>query len=406
MEREQPQAHGLKRRKRANGAYAWVWCADPRAIKAGYPVKTVNLTALAHQPDLMVKRAERLQLEMNLWLRQSKMPQRKFDATFKFLLEQYQSDQQSPFNISIKPGTRRVYTTYLRKLINHIGGLSIAGCDGRDVMEWFSEWRVGASGRDQLPAARTALAVLESAVSFGIVCRLDGVRDFKDVLSELSFETPKPRKYAPTAAQVIAARKAAHANGAPSRALVYALQFETTARQWDWIGRWVPLSDLRVSDITSAGMKWIGPRWSDIDKDLILSIKPTKTEDTTEVEIAYDLAVCPMVMAELALIPEEKRSGPLVINPNTGLPYREEAFREGWRKDYALAGIPKQIWNRDTRAGGITEGKLSGASRDDRRRLAGHSKEEQTDDYERLTVDLDAHRKVMAARKRFREQNN
>jgi hypothetical protein len=55
---------------------------------------------------------------------------------------------------------------------------------------------------------------------------------------------------------------------------------------------------------------------------------------------------------------------------------------------------------------GITEGALAKAPRDDRRRLAGHSKEDQTADYERLTVDLNAHRNVMAARKKFREQNS
>jgi hypothetical protein len=259
--------------------------------------------------------------------------------------------------------------------------------------------------------AAICAAVSSPSVSARSASRLrrvwpSGVRDFQAVLSELTFEKPKPRKYAPTAAQVIAARRAAHANGAPSRALVFALQFETTARQWDWIGSWVPLSDPRISDITEGDAKWIGPRWSDIDTDFVLSIKPTKTEDTTEVEITYDLSVCPMVMEELALIGEAKRTGPLVLNPSTGLPYRPDAFHDGWRKDYALAGIPKEVWNRDARAGGITEGKLSGASRDDQRRLAGHSKEEQTDDYERLTVDLDAHRKVMAARKLFREQNN
>jgi hypothetical protein len=335
----------------------WVWCADPRAIKAGYPVKTVNLTALAHQPDLMVKRAERLQLEMNLWQRQSKMPERRFDGTFKFLLELYQSDQKSPFNTSIKPDTRRVYTIYLRKLIKHIGGLSIAASDGRDVLEWFSEWRVGVGGKDQLPAARMALAVLEAAVSFGVVCRIAGVRDFQVVLSELSFEAPKPRKHASTAAQVIAARRAAHANGAPSRALVYALQFETTARQRDWIGSWVPLSDPRISDFTEGNTKWIGPRWSDVDDDMVLSIKPSKTEATTEVEISYDLSACPMVMEELALIPDVKRTGPLVLNPNTGLPYRPKAFLDGWRKDYALAGIPREVWNRDTRSGGHHRGR-------------------------------------------------
>jgi hypothetical protein len=58
-----------------------------------------------------------------------------------------------------------------------------------------------------------------------------------------------------------------------------------------------------------------------IDDKLMMKIKPTKTEDTTEVEVTFDSSVCPMVMAELALIPQSKRKGPMIINESTGLPY-------------------------------------------------------------------------------------
>jgi len=142
-------------------------------------------------------------------------------------------------------------------------------------------------------------------------------------------------------------------------------------------------------------------------------IKPTKTEDTTGVAISFDLSVCPMVMEEFAALAgvslnEVRRdllpaSGPLIINHCTSLPYLSNAFHKGWRKDYELAGIPKEVWNRDTRAGGVTEGTKAGASKDDRRRLAGHAREETTDIYDR--EQLEVHRRVMAARKGWREEN-
>jgi hypothetical protein len=287
-------------------------------------------------------------------------------------------------------------------MISKIGNLSLDACAGPDVDDWFEDWRKGEGGRDQLAAANTALSVLKAAVSFGVFSRLDGAKAFQDVLHECRFPKPKRRKHAPTAEQITTARLAAHKHGAPERALLYALQFETTARQWDFIGAWYPLSYPKVSGVVDAGRKWIGPHWSDI-KDLKLTIRPTKTEDSTEVEVTYDLSVCPMVVEELSHF--VGREGPLIINSYTKLPYRETAIRDGWRKDYEAAGIPPDVWNRDTRAGGITEGRLSGASQDDRRRLAGHSEADQTADYERGIVDLEAHRNVMAARRQFRQKN-
>jgi hypothetical protein len=396
-----PQSPGLKSRKRANGMKAWVWVASDAAVKAGYPVKSQNLTMYSDRPEMLVARAERLQAEMKLWMREGKMPEKQFNGTFRDLLDRYQSQPKSTFH-ELKPHVQRSYLVYLRKMIRNIGPLRLNACNGLDVRDWFAEWRVGVDGRDQLAAANMALSVLKAAVSFGVICRLDGVKEFQDVLAEMEFPKPKPRKHAPTAQQIIAARLAAHKHGAPERALVYAMQFETTARQWDFTGTWLPLSDPKPSAVIDGRGKWIGPHWSDI-KDGVLTIRPTKTEETTTVEITYDLMACPMVMEELAHFVE--REGPMIVNRGTGLPYRPVAFNEGWRKDYEAAGIPKEIWNRDTRAGGITEGRLSGASQDDRRRLAGHAEADQTGEYERGIVDLQAHRNVMAARRQFRERN-
>jgi hypothetical protein len=54
-------------------------------------------------------------------------------------------------------------------------------------------------------------------------------------------------------------------------------------------------------------------------------------------------------------------------------------------------------------AGGVTEGGKSGASRDDRRTVAGHSAEKMTEKYERGATSLEAHRRVMKSRAGYRE---
>lgn len=403
QQEKRPQSPGLKWRARKNGPDVPYWFADTTAVKDGYPVKSVNLSLYIDNPARLIERAQRLQSEMLLWMSGKRKSVTTFDGTFKSLLEIYQRDPESPFNTQIKAPTVRVYTTYLKKLVAHVGARRIDHCDGRDVMRWFAQWRTSESGRDQLAAARMTLAVLKAAVSFGIVCRSPGCKAFQDVLGELEFDGLHSRTQAPTAEQIIAARKAAHAAGAPSRALAYAIQFETTLRQWDVIGQWHDLSDPRPSAVLHNGRKWVGLTWAAIDKNLILAkVRPTKTEDTSEVEVSFDLSVCPMVTEELAQIPNEKRTGPLIVDELHGRPYVYEKFRTAWRKDATAAGLPVTLWNRDLRAGGITEGGKAGASRDDRRKLAGHTKEVTTEIYDRDTVE--AHRRVMAARGAFRDK--
>jgi hypothetical protein len=155
--------------------------------------------------------------------------------------------------------------------------------------------------------------------------------------------------------------------------------------------------------VLAYGKKWIGPSWAAIDENLMLHIKPTKTEDTTAVELTFDLSVCPMVMEELELIPTAARKGPMIIHENTRLPYIYQTFRLGWNADFKAAGMPKGMWCRDLRAGGVTEGGKAGASKDDRRKVAGHAKEKQTEKYDRDQVE--AFRRTMQSRAAYRAKN-
>jgi hypothetical protein len=156
----------------------------------------------------------------------------------------------------------------------------------------------------------------------------------------LEFPAPPSRTFAPTAKQITSARKAARAEGALHRALLYALVYDTTGRTFDFLGQWLPLSFQKPSAVLARGKKWIGPHWSVIDNELMLKMKPTKTEDTTAVEFVFDLSVCPMVMDELKRFPKEARQGPLIINEKTGLPYVYETFRDAWHRDFRAAGMP------------------------------------------------------------------
>jgi integrase len=185
-------------------------------------------------------------------------------------------------------------------------------------------------------------------------------------------------------------------------ALAYALQFECALRQRDVVGEWVPISDHRPSAVLSGRNKWLGPTWSQIDDNMILRITPSKTESTTGARVLLDLKAAPMVLEELANIAPESRHGPLIVSPRLKLPYRHEVYRRVWVRCTELAGLPRTIWNRDLRAGGVTEARKAGAATDDVARTVGHASKRTTAKvYDRDT--LEAARRVSTARKAFRD---
>jgi integrase len=151
-------------------------------------------------------------------------------------------------------------------------------------------------------------------------------------------------------------------------------------------------------------LKWIGPTWAQIDDRMIFRTVPSKTERTSDARFEVDLSACPMVLEEIARIPAERRVGPLVVNPQTGLPFRDWAYRNLWRRVAIKADIPKTVWNRDLRAGGITEARKAGARTEDMAKTAGHTNVRTTARvYDRDT--LEAARRVAKARVAHRHRD-
>jgi hypothetical protein len=152
-----------------------------------------------------------------------------------------------------------------------------------------------------------------------------------------------------------------------SIALAQALQADCALRQKDVIGEWVPLSDPEPSAVLHEGMKWVrGITREEINADMILSHKTSKRGKVQ----TFDLRKCPLVMEELCSLP---KSGPLIIDPDTKLPFHAWKFRREWRRIARIAKIPDNVWNMDTRSGRITNVLAAGALPNDARLLAGHS---------------------------------
>ncbi|SCX02728.1 hypothetical protein [Agrobacterium rosae] len=87
------------------------------------------------------------------------------------------------------------------------------------------------------------------------------------------------------------------------------------------------------------------------------------------------------------MVPAEKRIGPVVVSETTGLPYKDTQFSRTWRAIAREVGIPDDVWNRDSRAGGVTEGSDTGADIEHLRHHANHKNIQTTTRYNRKTID-------------------
>jgi hypothetical protein len=390
-------APGLKWRRRADGAAVPYWVARASAVAAGYPIKTANLSSLA--PDQVADRCAALEAEMVAWLAGVSRRGPTYDGTLGSLLRLYQVHDESPYR-SLKRVSLHAYNHYLRRLIDAYGDVRLDRVTGIEIKRWHRTW-LGDDG-SHVAGAAMAVATMKAALRFGRILGLPHCGELKSILADLRLPKPKPRTFAPTAGDVDKLRAAAHALGHHRAALCYALQFEACVRQWDLIGQWEPLSDPRPSAVLHHGRKWIGPTWSAIDGNLILRLTPSKTERTTGAKVIVALSGCRMVIEELATIPVEARSGPLIVNEVTGRPYARQAWEWLWQAVREAAGLPSELWNRDLRAGGVTEAQMAGAAAEDRSKLAGHSVKINEGVYARDR--LVASNRVIEARQRFRDR--
>ena len=172
------------------------------------------------------------------------------------------------------------------------------------------------------------------------------------------------------------------AAGRPSIGLGQALQFEFAMRQVDVIGKWIKANP-GDGGIIYRGNRWGGGlRWSHVAYDLTISKVTTKTAAEGE----WDIREAPLVMKAMEAFPTHLRVGPMIVSENNGRPYGTLLYAREWRPFADKAGVPREVWNRDSRAGGITEGWDTGGLEQDLQRLATHSDPSTTRAYARNSL--------------------
>ena len=378
------KAPGLKIRPRGDGSTAYYWVASAVARDtAGYPLKTVRVHGTG---DEVSARCRVLTAELKEWLSKKGIGNKpEYDGTVKSLIRLYQQTKESPYH-EVKSNTRAMYDESLNLLETTVGARRLEKVTGIDVKRWHAHYREPASeGKpERLRRAYKAMQLLRIIVGFGVVLNIQECFRLKVVLEQLEFHVPRGRTEQITFAQAQAICNLAIDEGLLSVALAQAFQFELTLRQIDVIGRWEKIDDPQAGGIIDRGQRWRdGLLWSDIDENGIL----TKDTSKTGQEADHDTMAYPFLRSIIDMVPVEKRFGPIIKSEATGLPYRYRHFSDVWRKIATEAGVPKEVWNRDSRAGGITEGSDSGADIEHLRHHANHKNIQTTTRYNRKTLE-------------------
>ena len=216
------------------------------------------------------------------------------------------------------------------------------------------------------------MTMLRIVVGYGVSVEIEGCERLDTILGKMRFESPRARTERPTYDQTKAIIAKAHELGAPSIALGQALQFEGVLRQSNVIGMWRPLGldEEPGGRLTRNRRVWEdGLRWDHLDRAMVLRFVTTKRDFAVEI----DLSLYPLARAEIERVPIEWRIGPMIVDERSGLPYADKAYAKLWRAVATAAGLPKTVWNRDSRSGGITEGRNAGADFADLAKQAAHS---------------------------------
>jgi len=292
------------------------------------------------------------------------------------LSEIYLTDPLSDFHKN-RYVTRQSYRGNIRRLNADIGDRDLKTLTIRDIKAAHAIW--AADGK--LSMGHGLVTMLRVVIGFGAgILENKDCKRIRESLSAVKFQNAKPRENWMSAEQAKAIRDAAVNAGDYAIALAQALQFDCALRQKDVIGEWLPQgSDPRPSKIGTLWLKWVGGvTREEVDEDLILTHETSKRGKV----LSFPLKSCPMVMEEWGFAPS---SGPLVFDHDTGLPFRSWNYARRWRLYAEKAGVPKSVWNMDSRAGRITTVLAKGVPLEDARKLAGHSQSSTTSRYSRGT---------------------
>lgn len=290
------------------------------------------------------------------------------------LAEIYQTDPMSGFTKK-RWVTQINYRSLTRRVVDDIGHYDLKDITIRLIKERHAVW----SANGKLTMGHGIVSMFRIVVGFGA-----GILEDKDCqrirgsLKSVKFPNAKPRSSILTAEQVFKICDLAFIDGQISACIGYLLQHYCCLRQKDVIGELVRIdADPRPSNVIFGNFKWVGGLLADnLSADRVLTHTTSKKGKT----ISIPLADCPLIDQEWASLP---KSGPLIIDPRTGRPFQPWNYVGLWRKYADKAGVPREVFQMDTRAGRITGMLASGVNPNDVRLFATHSQLSTTMGYAR-----------------------
>lgn len=379
---------GLEWRTSKAGERRAYWRARADLIKRGYRPKLVRLHYRLDNPlqlEELASRCHQLQAQMLAWSRRQHGDRGEsfYDGKLETLVRIYQAHEDSPYR-ELEPDTQRSYTKILRLVLARVPDTYVDELNGNDVKRWF---RRMCDGGAAVGYAALQINILKAVVSFGVSLGLEDCKRLRVEMREAKFKGGEERTERLTYDQVVAFRAEAHRRGRPSAALWVTLQHELSLRRRDVIGKWVD-DALGTDGIRHGKRVWRdGLTWAAIDAAGVLRWTPSKTRKKKRKEVAHRIADYPDLVAELELIPAERRVGPIVISEETGLPYTSEQCRVLFRRIARAAGIPDAIWNMDARADAVTEAYEAGATTEGAMAMAAHTQASTSRRYLRDTLE-------------------
>lgn len=391
-------APGLVWRPR-QGEWAAYWQARSDLVLRGWKPSVVPLWR-GNEPSefeaaYIKQQCAQLQADMLMFGRGSTPEPITFDGTLKGLCHRYQIDEFSNYP-KLQFATRRHYRILMNVLTVEAGGKMLAEFRGPVLMKLHEGWQQSRG----MTMAKQLLRMMRTLFSFGFTILEDkDCERLCNVMSKMRFKMPPRRSVWLVAEQVEAIRAHAHTTKYKSIALAQAIQFDGLFRQKDTIGEWLPMSEPGMSDVVFGKSKWLkGIRWEEVDEKLVLRHITSKRGKPIELP----LRLCPMVMEELIkitgpdLVVEDEATkavtinrhllpakGPIIVMDTTGRPWSSLEYRNRWREMATAVGVPKSVYNMDSRAGGITEGSDAGVPLEHLRQAAGHSESQTTAGYSR-----------------------
>jgi hypothetical protein len=362
--------------------------ADDEELAALCRAHTAKLHAwLAERGDVVVAVAEAPPGD------DGKVALPRYDGSVLSACRIYQMHPMSRFH-TVKQNTRKTYVDSLKVIEQSVGARQIRRLNVLDVMNWYDQWKKPVVtvndkgetmvGRERIDRAHDAVSMFRTVLRFCTALRFPECKQLAEELSAVKFEKGGAREQEMTYAQVgVFIRKALAMGKAGTipqdRALYMAIgtaaQFELLLRQKDIIGERGPAKPGVRNAVYYDDWMWTGYfTWENIP-GWRWRMKTSKSKYRAAAE--FDLSRYDMLLPLLEAVPHEQRAGP-IVKDETGRPVREGSYRRWFRQIARAAGIPDEVWNMDTRAGGATEAEESGAALEAIQSALTHSKAQTT----------------------------